>query len=417
MLSQLKKNKLFFCCFIFFTSLSIIDAQTFSTTFKIGKNPTNQNFWWTKNNNFGLKNYSNYQKTKININSLDFEIKLNLYSNLKDYKSLVFNESYLKFNFNKNSFLRIGKYYRDFSTYINDELSSGSILVSHNAQAMPKVGWFSENDFKRNKKISLNYGIAHGIFDKNDVYSSSPYLHEKFVYLNIKNEGIIFSLGFVHEAIWGGEINNNHEFSGKQPQSISDFLKIFISADGPNDYPHANALGNHLGIWDFSFQKKFTDKNLKVYYQHIFEDTSGLRFENKTDGLWGIELDNYIKNTAILLEYINTKNQYRDPPYVQENYFNHGLYSYGWSYKNYTLGNPFISHQNPIATDFIYLGINSSFQDKFYFKLRCFRELSKSDLINYNFEIIKKFNKDYLMGAFIFKDEKEGFGFTLIKKL
>ena len=101
MLSQLKKNKLFFYFFIFFTSLSIIDAQTFSTTFKIGKNPTNQNFWWTENNNFGLKNYSNYQKTKININSLDFEVKLNLYSNLNDYKSLVFNESYLKLNFNK----------------------------------------------------------------------------------------------------------------------------------------------------------------------------------------------------------------------------------------------------------------------------------------------------------------------------
>ena len=157
--------------------------------------------------------------------------------------------------------------------------------------------------------------------------------------------------------------------------------------------------------------------NLKVYYQHIFEDTSGIRFENKTDGLWGIELKNYIKKTTILLEYINTKNQYLDPPYVQENYFNHGLYSYGWSYKNYTLGNPLINHLNASATDFIYLGIDGLVKDKFHIKLKCFSELSKASLINYKVEILKKFKNDYQIGATIYKDEKESFGLKLIKKL
>ena len=33
-----------------------------------------------------------------------------------------------------------GRYYRDYSRYLNDELSSGSILISNNAQAMPKIG-------------------------------------------------------------------------------------------------------------------------------------------------------------------------------------------------------------------------------------------------------------------------------------
>ena len=39
--------------------------------------------------------------------------------------------------------------------------------------------------------------------------------------------------------------------------SFNDYLKIFISADGPllDGDAHANALGNHLGIWDFYFQK------------------------------------------------------------------------------------------------------------------------------------------------------------------
>ena len=32
--------------------------------------------------------------------------------------------------------------------------------------------------------------------------------------------------------------------------------------------------------------------NLTFYYQHIFEDTSGIRFANKYDGLWGLEIIN-----------------------------------------------------------------------------------------------------------------------------
>ena len=416
MLNQLKKNN-YILYFIFFSfTFSTINAQNLSGQIKVGTNPSDSNFWWSEYNNFGFESYSTYQKTKIELDNSGVELVLNIFSSLNDIKSISLNESYIKVPIKEDSFFKIGRYYRDFSTYINDELSSGSILISNNAQAMPKAGIISHKYIK-DKRISFNYGIAHGVFDKNNIYSSSPLLHEKFIYLNINDDNTIYTIGFVHEAIWGGTINNNERFSGKQPQSISDFFKIFISSDGPDDFPHANALGNHLGIWDFAFQKNYGEKNLKVYYQHIFEDTSGIRFDNKTDGLWGIELKNYIKKTTILLEYINTKNQYLDPPYVQENYFNHGLYSYGWSYKNYTLGNPLINHLNASATNFIYLGIDGSVKDKFHIKLKCFRELSKASLINYKVEILKSFKNDYQIGATIYKDEKESFGLSLIKKL
>ena len=39
----------------------------------------------------------------------------------------------------------------------------------------------------------------------------------------------------------------------------------------------------------FCFINLFNEKNVKVYYQHLFEDDSGFRFKNKYDGLWGIE--------------------------------------------------------------------------------------------------------------------------------
>ena len=42
------------------------------------------------------------------------------------------------------------------------------------------------------------------------------------------------------------------------------FFKVFISADGEYiDGPHANALGSHLGIWDFYYQKRWKSKKLR----------------------------------------------------------------------------------------------------------------------------------------------------------
>ena len=136
------------------------------------------------------------------------------------------------------------------------------MLISHNAQAMPKVGLVTSYIIKKNEHISFDFGIAHAVFNKNDIYKESPFLHEKFLYMNIKNNNYIASIGLVHEAIWGGYIESDHKFSGNQPSSFSDFLKIFISGDGPTDIPHGNALGNHLGIWDFVFQKNNNTKIL-----------------------------------------------------------------------------------------------------------------------------------------------------------
>ena len=367
-----KKIKIVFHILVCFFTISMTHAQDFNGSINISYVENDKKSWWIQNNNFGFKFYPFYQQTKLELKKANYEVKLNLFSSLNNFEQATVNESYIKIPI-KNSFIKFGRYYRDFSIYLNDQLSSGSLLISNNAQAMPKIGIVSQKKINRNQNITFDFGIAHGIFDKNTVYTRSPFLHEKFIYMNIKNKNTLYSFGFVHEAIWGGEINSGHRFAGKQPNSISDYFKIFIAADGPNDFPHANALGNHLGIWDFSMQKRLGSKNFTVYYQHIFEDTSGLRFHNKTDGLWGIELTNLIKNTTLLLEYLNTKNQFLDPPYVAENYYNHGLYSYGWSYKDNHLGNPLINPIEPSINDFIHLGFSGFIQPKTFFSLKSFR--------------------------------------------
>jgi len=135
-----------------------------------------------------------------------------------------------------------------------------------------------------------------------------------------------FSIGFVHAAIWAGtttEIGSDNNV-GNQPDTFSDFFKVFIAGDGPKlpGDPHANALGSHIGIWDFLVQKN----NLKFYYQHYFEDTSSLRFANKIDGLWGIELTNLLNNSSMLIEYIDTSNCCIDPPYQDDDYYSEDDY-------------------------------------------------------------------------------------------
>ena len=416
MFYQSKKTKKVFHILVCFFAISMTHAQDFNASINISYVENDKKSWWTQNNNFGFKFYPFYQQTKLELKKKNYEVKFNLFSSLNNFEQLTLNESYIKIPI-KNSFIKFGRYYRDFSIYLNDQLSSGSILISNNTQAMPKLGIVSQKKINRNRNITFNLGIAHGIFDKNTVYTKSPFLHEKFIYMNIENENTLYSLGFVHEAIWGGEINSEHRFAGKQPNSISDYFKIFIAADGPNDFPHANALGNHLGIWDFSMQKRLGSKNFTVYYQHIFEDTSGLRFQNKTDGLWGIELTNFIKNTTLLLEYLNTKNQFLDPPYVAENYYNHGLYSYGWSYKDNHLGNPLINPIEPSASDYLHLGFSGFIQAKTFFSLKSFRELSNSNSIKYKLEIKQSFKKDYLIGIAILRDLETIVGFELEKKL
>ena len=75
------------------------------------------------------------------------------------------------------------------------------------------------------------------------------------------------------EAIWAGSTISD----GRQPQ-VSKTLKVFIAADEPlrDNQPHENAIGNHLGIWDFYFIKKNEDKLSKFYHQHFLK-IPGLR--------------------------------------------------------------------------------------------------------------------------------------------
>mgnify|MGYP001203149739 CR=1 FL=1 len=397
--------------------ISQIFSQDFKHNYDIQLNSNLSNHWWSKYNNFGQDpskikfDYNSiYQKNKI-----DYKISISV---LED--KTYFGESFIKSRLFKNTQIKIGRYYKDFSVYLNDDISSGSMLISNNAQPMPKIGLLGSYTSKRNESISFTYGIANAFFKKNNIYIHAPMLHEKFLYLNYMKGNNNFSIGFVHEAMWAGGTKE----SGKFPSSFKDFLKVFISADGPKlpGEPHANALGNHLGIWDFYYKRTVKQKILKTYYQHFFEDTSGLRFSNGIDGLWGIELENYIPKTLLLIEYLQTTGQ--DNARYNDAYYNHYQYNLGWSYNGYTLGNPFINHLEVLPVKVVHLGLGGEIYKDYNYRFKVARKVNISDKIKYELIFTKSFNKKNLtniseLSIYILNDEsmKNGIGVRIFYKL
>ena len=364
--------------------------------------------WWSKFNNNGL----NFTQSNISFsykNTFDnYELLINTHiSNEK----IIVGESYISLPVVDTYKIKFGRYYRDFSTYLNNNLSSGSMLIGINALPIPKIGLLGENQIKKYSKFKFTYGLAHSILDKNDIYNKSPYIHEKFVYLIKNDNNYEYGFGFVHEAMWGGSTYLNGEF----PSSFNDFLKVIISADGDkvDGQPHANAIGNHLGIWDFYFIKKNKSDILKFYYQHFFEDTSGLRFANRLDGLWGFEYRDSSSGFNFLVEYLNTSNQDRDPPYVRENYYNHDEYTLGWSYKGYVIGNPFINNINNNPSKVIHAGISNNDLSNYKFKILLSKRVDTSNTLMYSVSIGKVF-ENFTTSFFINGMKSENIGLRIL---
>jgi len=360
-----------------FIANTLLFAQEQKIELKIQSNPESLDSWWLEKNNFGIEPTSFDFQGSWKLKTLKTTYAINIFA---QEENVYFNESFIKHNFSDNTFLRVGRYYRDFSHYLNDELSSGHMLISNNAEPMPKIGLITSQKIKKLEKIDFDFGIAHGFFNKNNLYNEAPLLHEKFLYMNIRKNNYQVSIGFVHEAMWGGSTIAD----GDQPNTFKDFLKVLISEDGPDEGgPHANALGNHLGMTELFFQKNNNNQILKLYYQHFFEDTSGLRFRNEIDGLWGVELQNYIPETTILFEYLDTTHQDMNPPYVDDSYYNHGTYSMGWSYKDHTLGNPFINHLEVEPTEVFHMGISGKILSDYQYKIKASRRININDSVKY----------------------------------
>ena len=83
-----------------------------------------------------------------------------------------------------------------------------------------------------------------------------------------------------------------NKIHGIQPSKFTDYIRVIFARSGSENSINKkkeNALGNHLGIWDLSFEKEYNNKLIKIYLEHPFEDESSARWIlNEFDGKYGI---------------------------------------------------------------------------------------------------------------------------------
>jgi hypothetical protein len=237
-------------------------------------------------------------------------------------------------------------------------LSSGGLLWAGNAPPFPIAAIYIENyvpvPFTQGY-LEFKGGMSHGWFGSNQ-FIKDYYMHHKYYYFQAGGKLPVHAhAGFHHFAQWGGTSRNPKV--GKLPSDLKAFWKIFWAnhGDSSENVPYGeilNRLGNHLGGWDFGIDFKTENFKSGLYWQTMFEDVFGLKWENKKDGLWGFYYKNNDNDKVVnefVFEFIHTTNQSvkRDSTGKiirgNDNYFNHSIYKPGWVYDEYVIGTPLIS--------------------------------------------------------------------------
>lgn len=290
--------------------------------------------------------------------------------------ALFVQQAYVDFNWRMLSF-SLGQKER-WSILNNPRLSTGGLTESGNARPVPQIrvsipryhdffgtgGWFT-----------LRGCIAYGWFTDEDwqndfaaegtSHTVGVRYHYKNGYIKIGNADkfpLTFEAGLEMAAQFGGTLYNWLNTPGlnyHNPSRFQDYLKVFVPTSGDsnyNDFEQNNVAGNHLGSWNAALAWHGKDTDVRLYYEHVFDDHSQMFWEYGiwTEQLVGLELgfDNCRWIKSIVLEYFNLKNQsgpiYHDstaeiPDQISsaDNNYNNAWYG-GWFNYGMIMGTPLV---------------------------------------------------------------------------
>ena len=103
---------------IFISLLCFTFGNDISAKINVKINPSGDS-WWQSYNNYGLPGNQSYITFDLEKRNDNNELKIQILNNFKN--DLIFGESFFKRKFSNQSYLKFGRYYRDFSLYLNDE--------------------------------------------------------------------------------------------------------------------------------------------------------------------------------------------------------------------------------------------------------------------------------------------------------
>ncbi|MCF0189837.1 MAG: hypothetical protein HUJ96_01115 [Marinilabiliaceae bacterium] len=161
----------------------------------------------------------------------------------------------------------------------NNELSSGSYLMSSNSRPLPRVGVglfkYWSLPFTWNL-IQLRGGLFFSYMDNegNRSYTDDILFHEKYAYGRLGTPFVKPYVGIVHSVMMGGKL----------PTGVStpiDFWNSFFGRSGSKskfENPSmrgeiTNAAGGHQGMWDIGLDVDVMNVSVTVYYQRPFSDS------------------------------------------------------------------------------------------------------------------------------------------------
>lgn len=234
--------------------------------------------------------------------------------------------------------------------------TNGDLFQSNNARPLPRgelglekfspfsSGWLS--------RFSVDARYAEYLLT-DDRYIDHAQLHHKKAVINYAaSEALTVHVGLDHWVFWGGRSPDPE--IGKIP-GFKYYLRYVLGLDGGSDSPDTdqqNIAGNQLGQSLIGLDLSQPGYELKVYYQHLFEDGSGFVFHNMQDGFWGISLRQLKKDPFIerlVVEFVNTTDQsgqyHKNEPGTgagegRDDYFTHGVYHSGFVAYNRMMGSP-----------------------------------------------------------------------------
>ncbi len=288
--------------------------------------------------------------------------------NLNDARQLLWPEVFAKVRFGQVELF--GGRRREVYGLGDTTLTSGFVAWSGNAIPFPKIQLHTPGFVPikwLRKAVAFRVGYAHGWFTQPNIQGAM--LHQKYLYVRVgkPQARLTFTTGLNHQVQWGGSAdylrNTIFSVTGQLPETFRDYLAVVtatypdaIANDRFTDFDGTNRVGNHVGSIDFAFDWKQARYSLQLYHQHIYEDASGIAFQNIPDGLTGFRWLNKKKGSSVpvqlmrvVVELLTTTDQSGDTfdfkRHFQgrDNYFNHGQYIQGWSYQSRTIGTPFIA--------------------------------------------------------------------------
>ena len=215
------------------------------------------------------------------------------------------------------------------SFIVDDGLSSGDIVFSNNARAIPQIeagfvdyqnipftkGWMQINGSISYGKYSDSSALKHRYNYWNDHITLGQLFTYKHVHFRTRPDvPFAVTIGVQAAGEFGGTTYwyaNGNEFRVyKNDENLRAFWEMFIPK---SRYRDGFVEGNHVGSWDFKARYRLRSGiELEGYFQWLWEDGSSMGRRNMTDGLWGLTVTFPGKKNPIekiVAEYIDMRDQ------------------------------------------------------------------------------------------------------------